>query len=571
MPHKKSLRRFYLIIASFFVAFLIFIFKLASIYFFQSQYLTKLAAMQQNLYVEIPASRGLIYDRNFRPLAVNKRSFSVFAVPKEINDKDKVAFLLSKLLDLDKDFILERISRKKNFVWIKRKIPDEISEKIRQEKISGVFLLKEEERSYPGIYLAAHILGFVNIDNEGLEGIELVYNRYLKGKPGYAYFIRDAHQNVLKLENTDRLPVNGYNLILTIDEVIQYFVEEALDQAFKKHNAQGACVVVMKPDTGEILALANRPTFDPNAPQSFTTESRRNRAICDFFEPGSVFKIVTACAALEENQFKETDKIFCENGEYKISNHILHDHRPHGVLTFREVFSLSSNIGVCKIAQKLGLAKVCYYAKQFGFGQASGIELPGEVDGRLKSLKDYSNTSIAAVPMGQEVTVTALQLATAISVIANGGNYVKPYIVDRIEDSFGEVIQQHGPKILRRVISVETSNRVKSILKDVVDNGTAKMAKSNDYEFAGKTGTAQKIDSQGGYSHSKFYASFIGFAPVENPKLAIAVVFDEPHPYYYGGVVAAPVFKQIAEQALKYIEVNEKFRPELEVAKLDKD
>ena len=538
---------------------------------FQSQYLTKLAIMQQNLYVEIPARRGIIYDRNLKPLSTNKRAYSVFAVPGEIENRSKTAGALSQLLDLDKDFVLERISRKKHFVWLKRKVSDEVSEKLRRAEIPGIFLLKEDQRSYPNAYLAANILGFTNIDNEGLEGIELAYNKYLKGKPGYAFFIRDARQCVLQLENTDKLPVDGYDVVLTIDEVIQYFTETALDDAFRKHNAHGACVVVMDPNTGQILALANRPTFDSNYPQNAPADSRRNRAICDFFEPGSVFKIVTACAALEENKFTETDKIFCENGEYRIANHILHDHRPHGMLTFREVITLSSNIGVSKIAQKLGLERVHHYAASFGFGVPTGIELPGEVGGMLKPLNQYSKTSIGAVPMGQEVAVTALQLATAISAIANGGIYIKPYIIDRIQDSLGEVIEQFGPQSLRRVISSETSRRVRSILKEVVDNGTATMAKSKEYDFAGKTGTAQKIDPQGGYSHQKFYGSFIGFAPVDKPRLAIAVIFDEPHPYYYGGVVAAPVFKQIAEQSLKYIQVNEKFKPSLEVAKVNED
>jgi len=571
MRHKKSLLRFYLICGLFVGAFFVFILKLLSIYFFQSQYLTKLAAKQRNLYVEIPPQRGIIYDRRLKPLSTNKRSYSVFAVPGEIQDKEKASDALSLMLGLENNFVLKRISKDKHFVWIKRKISDDATNKLRSANLNGIFFIKESKRSYPNGYLAANILGFTNVDNEGLEGFELSCDKYLKGRPGYAFFLRDARQNVLRLENTDKLPLDGYDIVLTIDEVIQYFAEAALDEAFRKYNAQGACVIVMDPFSGRILALANRPTFDANLPQNIATDMQRNRAVCDFFEPGSVFKIITASAALEENMFKEDDKIFCENGEYKIANHTLHDHKPHGWLTFREVISLSSNIGVSKIAQELGLEKIFSYAKAFGFGDATGIKLPGETSGILKPMHKYSKTSIGALPMGQEVAVTALQLSAAISVIANGGLYYRPYIVDKIQDKFEEPIKQFHPQSLRRVISYKTAQRVKNILKEVVENGTGKMAKSKEYAFAGKTGTAQKVDPAGGYSHKKFYASFIGFAPADNPRLAIVVVFDEPHPYHYGGVVAAPVFKQIAEKSLKYIEVNEKLQPFLKVARTHED
>ncbi|MDD5617848.1 MAG: penicillin-binding transpeptidase domain-containing protein [Candidatus Omnitrophica bacterium] len=525
---------------------------------FHSQYLTKLALKQHNIYLELPAQRGIIYDRNLKPLTLNIRSYSLFAVPREIKNKTHAANTLSKILGADSDFILKRISSKKHFVWIERKVSDRIVKEIKDLAIDGVYFIKENKRSYPNGKLFSHILGFTNIDSVGLEGMELYFNKYLEGKPGYAFFVRDAHQNSLRLENSDKLPVDGYDLVLTIDEVIQYIAENALEDAFRKHNAKGACIVVMNPATGEVLALANRPTFDPNDPQSASVESRRNRAICDFFEPGSVYKVVTASAALEEKIFSENDKIFCENGSYRVANHILHDHRPHGLLTFSEVIQQSSNIGVTKIAQQLGLEKVYNYSKAFGFGSLTGIDLPGETKGMLKPLNAYSKTSIGAVPMGQEVGVSALQLACAISAIANGGNYFKPYIVKRIKDKHDETIKEQNPVCLRRAISEDTSARLSKILELVVENGTGQLAKSKEYAFAGKTGTAQKVDPNGGYSHSTFYASFIGFAPADNPKLAIAVVFDEPHPYYYGGVVSAPVFKEVAEKSLKYLESQEK-------------
>jgi len=558
VPLKKSLSRFYIICFLFITLLFVFIIRLTFIHVFHSQYLTKLALKQHNIYFELPAQRGIVYDRKLKPLVVNIRSYSLFAVPIEIEDKNKVADILSNLLELDKEFILKRISSKKQFAWLKRKLSDRLAKEIRELKIEGLFFMKENRRSYPNGTLASHVLGFADIDNIGLEGIEFSCNKYLQGKPGYAFFVRDAHQSSLKLENSDKLPLDGYDIILTIDQAIQYITENALDKAFRKYNAKSACVVVMDPWSGEVLALVNRPTFDPNNPQNFSFKARRNRTVCDFFEPGSVFKVITASAALEEKIFKEDDKIFCEEGAYKIANHILHDHRPHGWLTFSEVVQKSSNIGVTKIAQKLGLERIQKYAKLFGFGSLSGIELPGETRGLLKPLNSYSKTSIGAVPIGQEVGVSALQLASATSVIANGGLYFSPYIIRRIKDKHNETIKEFRPRCIRRVVSFETSQRIKKILLGVVENGTGKLAQSKEYKFAGKTGTAQKVDPKGGYSHSKFFATFIGFAPEENPRLVIVVVVDEPYPSYYGGVVSAPVFKEIAEESLKYIEAGER-------------
>ncbi|MBL7198028.1 MAG: hypothetical protein ISS47_08005 [Candidatus Omnitrophica bacterium] len=569
MPLEKNLSRFYIISFLFIALLFVFIFRLAFIQIFHSQYLTKLALKQHNIYIELPAQRGIVYDRKLRPLAVNIRSYSLFAVPEEIKDKNKVANMLSDLLELDEDFILERISSKKHFAWLKRKLSDKLAKEIRELNIEGLFFMKESRRSYPNGSLAAHILGFTDVDNIGLEGIELSCNRYLVGRSGYAFFVRDAHQSALRLENSDKLPVDGYNIVLTINQVIQYIAENALDEAFRKYNAKGASIVVLDPFSGEVIAMANRTTFDPNSPQRFSFEARRNRAVCDFFEPGSVFKIITASAALEEKKFKEDDRIFCENGAYKIANHILHDHRPHGWLTFSEVIQKSSNIGVTKIAQELGLENVHKYAKLFGFGSLTGIKLPGETTGILKPLDSYSKTSIGAVPIGQEVAVTALQLACAISVVANGGLYFRPYIIKKIKDKYNETIEEYKPKYLRRVISFETSQRLEKILEGVVEKGTGRLARSKEYKFAGKTGTAQKVDPKGGYSHSNFFATFIGLAPAENPKLAIAVVMDEPYPYHYGGVVCAPVFKEIAEKSLKYIEAEETLNNLTELAKFN--
>jgi cell division protein FtsI (penicillin-binding protein 3) len=326
---------------------------------------------------------------------------------------------------------------------------------------------------------------------------------------------------------------------------------------FRSFHAKGASIVVMNPNTGEILAMANRPTFDLNEYKSVNKEQKRNRSVCDLFEPGSVFKIVTASAALEEKKVSEEDKFFCENGVYRVANHLLHDHQKHGILTFREVIEQSSNIGTTKVAQILGPEVIYRYVKLFGFGSKLGVDMPGEISGMIKEPRFWSKTSIGAVPIGQEVGVTALQLASAVSVIANGGQLMKPYIVREIKDKYGQTINKHTPQVLRRAISVDTALRVKKILAGVVERGTGKLARMNNFTSAGKTGTAQKIEANGAYSHDQFMASFIGFAPVENPMITVVVVLDEPHPYYFGGVVSAPVFKNVSEDVLKYLRATQ--------------
>ncbi len=353
------------------------------------------------------------------------------------------------------------------------------------------------------------------------------------------------------------LPKDGYDLVLTIDEVIQYIAERELDKAFKAYHAKAASIVVMDPYTGRILALANRPTYDLNEYFNATQDQRRNRAICDLFEPGSAFKIVTASAALEEKKVSEEDKFFCENGAYRVASHVLHDHQPHGWLTFRQVIEESSNIGTTKVAQILGADQIYRYIKLFGFGVKSGIELPGETQGMIKAPRAWSKVSIAAIPIGQEVGVTALQLASAISVIANGGELIKPYILQEIRDKYGETIKKFQPTLIRRVISLDTSLRVKKILTGAVEEGTGKLAKVAGFTAAGKTGTAQKLEPNGAYSHNKFVASFIGFAPAEEPLVTIVVIVDEPHPYYFGGGVSAPVFKNVAGDVIRYLKMHQ--------------
>ncbi|MCM8795881.1 MAG: penicillin-binding protein 2 [Candidatus Omnitrophica bacterium] len=554
----KYHRRLNAVFFFFVVFFFLCITRLFYIQFFRSHYLAGIAKRQQSLFVELEPRRGIIYDTNLKPQAVNITVDSLFASPNEIpaKDKEKIIRALQPILNVDYAYLKERLSRNKSFVWLARKISPQQTEAIKRLKIKGLDFLKESKRCYPNAYLGSHIIGFAGLDNVGLEGIELYYDKYLRGESGFAVFVRDARQKKLDLLEEMVLPKDGYDVVLTIDEVIQYIAERELDKAFKLHHAQGASIVVLDPHTGAILALANRPTFDMNEHTNASKEIIRNRAIADLFEPGSVFKIVTLAAALEEAKVTEEDRFFCENGAYRVATHTLHDHRPHGWLTFREVIEQSSNIGTTKVAQILGPQTLYRYIKLFGFGVKLGVDLPGEVAGITKEPRSWSKVSIANIPIGQEVAVTALQLASAIAVIANGGQLMKPFIVKEIRDKYGQTIKSFSAVPIRKVISVDTALRAKKILIGVVEKGTGKLAKLENFSAAGKTGTAQKLEPDGTYSHNKFVASFIGFAPAEDPLIAIAVVLDNPHPYYFGGVVAAPVFKNVATDTIRYLKTR---------------
>ncbi len=553
---KEYPRRFYCIFFIFLIFFICLVGRLFFIQFYTGRYLSALAKKQQNLFIELEPRRGIIYDSRMRPLAINIVMDSLYACPRAIKDKEDIADTLAPILKSDRSYLENRLSRNKYFIWLARKISPAQAEQIRALKKKELGFIKENKRGYPNGYLAAHVIGFVDLDNRGLEGLELLYDKYLRGVPGWAVFFRDARQNKLDLWQQMVPPKDGYDLVLTIDEVIQYIAERELDRAFKTFHAAGASIVVLDPYSARVLAIASRPSFDLNSVSSVSLDVRRNRAICDLFEPGSVFKIVTASAALEEDKVKEEDKFFCENGSYRVANNILHAHTTHGWLTFREIIEQSSNIGTTKVAQTLGPQIIYRYARLFGFGNATAVDLPGEINGMLKEPKFWSKTSIAAIPIGQEVGVNSLQLAVAISAIANGGNLMRPYIVERIQDKNRTVIKENGPLLVRRVISENTASRMRSILQGAVQQGTGKLAKPADFTAAGKTGTAQKLEADGRYSHNKFVASFIGFAPAEEPLIAIAVVIDSPRPYYFGGVVAAPVFKKVAEDVLKYLKAN---------------
>ncbi|MFH0917842.1 MAG: penicillin-binding transpeptidase domain-containing protein [Candidatus Omnitrophota bacterium] len=541
----------------FFIFLLLCVGRLFFIQFFRSDYLTAIAKKQHNQLVELEPRRGVIYDCNLKAQAFNMSMDSLYGVPIEIKNKEVVINQLQSILGLEHSYLEERLNRKKSFIWLVRKLTPEKSAAIKNLNIKGLGFLRETKRIYPNSYLASHIIGFSGMDNVGLEGVERGFDNYLKGVPGWAIFLRDARLKKLDIWEKMVVPQDGLDLVLTIDEVIQYIAERELEKAFINFHAKGASIVVMDPHTGRILAMANRPTYDLNDHSAVGKDMMRNRAICDLFEPGSVFKIVTASAALEEKKVTEEDVFFCENGSYQVGGRILHDHQPHGNLTFRQVIEESSNIGTVKVAQLLGQDTLYQYVRAFGFGSKLGIDLSGEISGMIRPVRLWSKTSITSIPMGQEVGVTTLQLAGAISVIANGGQLMKPYIIDSVRDNQGRIIKQNKPVLIRKVISVDTAMRIKKILTGVIEEGTGKLAKVLGFSAAGKTGTAQKLEPNGTYSHNKFVASFIGFAPAEDPLLTIVVTVDEPHPYYFGGVVAAPVFQKVASDVIRYLKGNQ--------------
>lgn len=531
-------------------------------------FLSQFAGRQQNLVIEIPPERGAILDRNLKEFASNLKVPSIYASPRLMSEKErpKLTGQVSKILGLSYRFTFERLNRNKSFVWLKRRVSVKEADQIRAIQDPNLGITYETKRFYPHGEMLAHVLGFCNIDNQGVEGLELLHQGKLQGRAGFRYTKRDARgREMVALEKKLVPAVNGHTLMLTIDQHIQYLTEKALDEAFRKYRAAGGVAVVMDPETGAILAMASRPSFDPNQVTVSEQASRRNRAVTDIFEPGSVFKIVTAAAALNEGKVTLSDKFNCENGEWRPRpSRVIHDVHPYGVISFPEVLIKSSNIGTVKIAMRLGERTLYDYVKRFGFGQKTGIDFPGEVSGILRPVEKWSKFSITSIPFGQEVAATALQMLSAISIIANGGHPVKPYLLEEIRDQNGVAVFKHEPVLSEPVIRPETAAAMTNILERVVQEGTGKNAAVNGIRVAGKTGTSQKLNPGGGYSHSSFIGSFIGYAPAEHPMLAMIVSLDNPHPYYYGGTVAAPVFREVMEGSLihlGYASEEKTFRP----------
>lgn len=536
----------------FFFSFLIL--RLAYVQIIKYPKFSDLAKRQHNVVIELEPVRGAIYDRNMKPFAFSINLDSVYANPRMIKDPVKAANILSGVLDIDNASLIKKFTQDKAFVWVKRKISALDADKVKALNLNFIGLIKEPKRFYPNERMACHVVGFAGMDNAGLEGIEMTHDKYLRGKRGWFYTKRDAkHRKLLSYKNKIVPPVDGYNVVLTLDMVLQSLAEMQLDVITRKFHSKAATIIMMEPATGRILALANRPNFAPNDFSGAYALSRKNRAVTDIFEPGSVFKMVTASAALNEGKVSMSDRFYCENGQFKpFPSYTLHDYHPYGWLAFRQVIEKSSNIGTGKIAQRLGPQNLYKYIKLYGFGQNTEIDLPGEVPGILRPPSMWSKTSPWNIPIGQEVAVTAIQSVRAVAAIANNGVLMKPYVIDRIQDTKGNVIKSFSPVITRRVISEKTAKQMQDILAGVVETGTGKAAKIEGYRAAGKTGTAQKVEG-GRYSQDKYVGSFIGFAPAENAMIACIISVDEPQPIHFGAVVAAPGFSKVVGQSIEYL------------------
>jgi len=521
-----------------------------------SEYMSR-AMRQQRRTIEIDPKRGTIYDRNMRPLAMSVPVQSAFAIPSEIKDTAMAARLLSGVLRVPPDSLREKLESGSTFVWIKRKMAQEEEEAVRSLNLKGIYFQEENKRYYPKLDMAAHVLGFVDVDEHGLGGIEHEYDNLIRGKGEKIVVMADARQQ--KFDGSEARQDPGESVVLTLDEKIQYIAERELAAVIQKVHAPAGSVIVQDPNTGAILALANWPKFNPNSATSVPTEARMDRAISAIYEPGSTFKLVTLAAAFDQNLIRPEEVFNCENGSIVVAGHRIHDHKKYGELTVAEILANSSDVGAIKIALKLGPPRFNEYIHLFGFGSPTGVDLPGESRGLVQHLEHWGSFSIGSISMGQEVGVTPLQMINAVSSVANGGLLYKPRVVEEMRRG-DRVLPLEGPSApaeARRVIRPETAATMRRLMEGVILNGTGKSARLAGWTAGGKTGTAQKIDpANGRYSRTKVIASFIGFAPINNPAVTILVSVDSPEGWPHdGATVAAPVFKRIAEQVLPYLDV----------------
>jgi cell division protein FtsI (penicillin-binding protein 3) len=523
--------------------------------FCHSEYLSR-AARQQRKRIDIAPKRGVIYDRNRRPLAMSIPVQSAFAVPSEIKDVGMATRLLSGVLGIPAEEIRQGLESENTFVWIKRKLSPDKVEAIQSLNLKGIYLQEESQRYYPKRDMAAHVLGFVNVDEKGMGGVEEKYDDLIRSKAEKVVVMTDGRQRWY--DGGEALRDRGANAVLTLDERIQYIAERELVAAIEKTHAPAGSVIVEDPNSGAILAMANWPKFNPNAATDSPDEARMNRAISAIYEPGSTFKLITLAAAFDQGLIRADELFDCENGAVTVAGHLIHDHKRYGMLTVADVLANSSDIGAIKIALRLGSPKFFDYIKGFGFGTPTGVDLPGESRGLLHRLDHWGSYSIASVSMGQEVGVTPLQIATAVSAIANGGLLYRPYVAQQMMRgdqvlAFGGA----GTEEPKRVVRPETAATLRRLMEGVILHGTGKAARLDGWTAAGKTGTAQKIDpATGRYSPRNVIASFAGFAPINNPAVTILVTVDSPGGFPHdGATVAAPVFKRIAEQVLPYLDV----------------
>lgn len=498
--------------------------------------------------------RGSILGRDGNPLAISLEAQSIFVRPRRLETASRAVPLLADALTMKPKEVRRRIKDESPFVWLRRQVTPRQARRVRALRLKGIGMYHEAKRYYPRGHLAGHVIGLAGSDSQGLEGVERRYDQYIRGEAGSSVVERDALGRRVLARGVDALKVPaGADVELTLDISLQHLSEKYLEATVKQYRAKAGTAVMVDPFTGEVLAMANYPFFDPNRYASAAKSRWRNRAITDTYEPGSTFKAILAAAALEEGVVGEEDLFFCEFGRYRYGGRIIRDTKKHGWLPFAKVIQYSSNIGVTKVAHRLKKDRYHQYIKRFGFGEKTGIDLPGEVTGILRPPKRWYDIDLAAHSFGQSLGVTPLQMVMAYAAIANGGDLMRPYVVQRIVGEKGEVLFQNEPQVVRRVISEKTARTLTEILEGVVrPGGTGARAAIDGFGIAGKTGTSQKADLvRGGYSATKRIASFIGFAPADAPRVVLLALVDEPKVNVYGGVVAAPLFQKIVSNTLR--------------------
>jgi cell division protein FtsI (penicillin-binding protein 3) len=518
------------------------------------------AARQQERTLALQPVRGSILDSRQRVLAESIAAESIYADPQAIGDREQSAKALASVqaLQMTAAELKAKLTSNSGFVWIARQLPLEVSAAVKALKLPGIYFLDEHRRSYPRATLAANVIGYLGVDGEGLGGIEHSFDAQVRGRAGRVTLLRDARRGMYLVggEGPNR-PIDGNDVVLTIDSVVQFIAERALGRAMDQYRAVGGVAIVMDPRDGRILAMASNPSFDPNRFREFPPDARRNRTIQDMYEPGSTFKIITASAGLEEGVVTPSQILDCGDGFIQIGNTQIHEHghNRYGLITFEDVMVHSSNVGAIRVGLALGQDRFYKYMRLFGFGERTGVSLPGEAPGRVRRTEQWSQLSNASMSIGQEIGVTPLQVVSAIAAVANGGLRVQPRIVEKVVNNKGITIYTPPQAAPVRVISEKTAAVLNEILKAVVARGTGAPAALAEHVVAGKTGTAQKY-VRGGYSADKVVASFGGYVPADRPRLAILVAVDEPKGAQYGGTIAAPVFREIAEATLRYLNVS---------------
>ena len=561
----NSRTRCAIVCLGFILLFSLFSFRLIYLQMVKHDQYAGLAAEKHVIKQPIFAERGTILDANNEVLAHNVPVETVVADATHLNDVETTVDLVSKELQLPRGEVSEKLHTDRRYIVLKREVAkanaDSFRQQLRAKNLRGIYFERDATRIYPNGVMLCHVIGFTDFEHKGIQGVEGSLDEYLRGQDGYRYIEHNrAGQEIVLYRGQERAPRNGYQVHLTIDLNLQNIVENEIDAAMREYSPKKATIILMQPQTGEILAMANRPAFDLNKRSDTKPEQMKNRAICDMMEPGSTFKIVTAAAAINEHKFSLDSYIFCENGVWNYGGTPLHDHARFGDLSVKDILVKSSNIGAAKLAVTLGDQKFYEYIRRFGFGDRTGIELPGEISGLLRSPQSWSKISITHIPMGHEIGVTPLQMATAMCAIANGGKLMTPRIVKSITAADGKTISTLKPIVLRQVISSQTANQIGMALRGVVsDRGTAAAAAVPGFTIAGKTGTAQKVGPHGGYEKGKEVVSFCGYLPAEHPEFVGLVVLDDAQTkpeQNYGGTVAGPIFSHIAEKAARYLDLE---------------